>query len=180
MLFCDAQCLLYRPKKTAKAKGVEEVDESDSSDEERELDMETLDPQSLVKDDEDQKYLDSLPEFEREAILGERFEKLKNEADMKKALRESRRKEREERKAADKTGKKATKSRTKAKAKESSKKADTAGDAELAAKLSSRESTRNRDATGKKGNVAAALAALRVSADTMKENLFNLVLTVCN
>merc|ERR1712150_224814 len=56
---------------------------------ERELDMETFDSQALVKDEEDQKYLDSLPEFERESILSERFEKLKNEQDMKKALRAS-------------------------------------------------------------------------------------------
>ena len=64
-------------------------DDDDSSDEERELDMETFDTQTLVKDDEDRKYLDSLPELEREAILGDRFEKLKAEQDMKKALRES-------------------------------------------------------------------------------------------
>ena len=64
-------------------------DDDESSDEERELDMETFDTQALVKDEEDQKYLDSLAEFEREAILGERFEKRKAEHDMKKALRES-------------------------------------------------------------------------------------------
>jgi RNA polymerase-associated protein RTF1 len=43
----------------------------------------------LVKGAEDKKYLDSLPELERENILAERFEKLKSEADMKKALREN-------------------------------------------------------------------------------------------
>lgn len=64
--------------------------EEESSDEERELDMETFDTQTLVKDEEDRKHLDSLPELEREAILGERFEKLKAQQDMKKALRESR------------------------------------------------------------------------------------------
>ena len=68
---------------------MEESDDDESSDEEAELDMETFDTQRLVKDEEDQKYLDSLPEFEREAILGERFEKRKAEHDMKKALRES-------------------------------------------------------------------------------------------
>ena len=68
----------------------EDMEESDeSSEEERELDMETFDTQALVENEDDQKYLDSLPEFEREAILGERFEKLKAAADMKKALRES-------------------------------------------------------------------------------------------
>ena len=64
-------------------------DDESSSDEERELDMETFDTQTLVKDEEDRKYLDSLPELEREAILGDRFEMLKAEQDMKKALRES-------------------------------------------------------------------------------------------
>jgi RNA polymerase-associated protein RTF1 len=38
------------------------------------------DPQKLVQDDNDQKYLDSLPELEREAILADRFETMKNEA----------------------------------------------------------------------------------------------------
>lgn len=69
--------------------GDPDVDDDESSDEERELDMETFDTQNLIKDEEDRKYLDSLPEFEREAILGERFEKLKAEQDMKKALRQS-------------------------------------------------------------------------------------------
>jgi RNA polymerase-associated protein RTF1 len=63
--------------------------EVSSSEDERELDMETFDTHELVQGEEDQKYLDSLPELEREAILGERFEKLKSAADMKKALRES-------------------------------------------------------------------------------------------
>lgn len=67
----------------------ESDDDDESSEEEAELDMETFDTQRLVQDEEDQKYLDSLPEFEREAILGERFEKRKAEHDMKKALRES-------------------------------------------------------------------------------------------
>jgi RNA polymerase-associated protein RTF1 len=69
--------------------GDKDDDDDESSDDERELDMETFDTQNLVKDEQDKKYLDSLPEFEREAILGERFEKLKAEQDMKKALRES-------------------------------------------------------------------------------------------
>ena len=38
---------------------------------------------------DDQKYLDSLPEIERELILVQRFEKIKAEADMKKASLES-------------------------------------------------------------------------------------------
>ena len=137
---------------------MEESDES--SDEENELDMETLDPQSLVKDEEDQKYLDSLPELDREAILGERFEKRKNEADMKKALRESKRKEREQRRAEKgKAGKKAT-------PKPAAKTAVTPKEEDSPSKPSaSREgSTRNRDVTGSKRKVAEALANLRVSA----------------
>lgn len=68
---------------------VDDDDDDESSDEERELDMETFDTQTLIKDEKDRKYLESLPELEREAILGERFENLKAEQDMKKALRES-------------------------------------------------------------------------------------------
>ena len=45
--------------------------------------------QKLVKNEEDRKQLDKMTELEREAILAERFEKLKSEADMKKALREN-------------------------------------------------------------------------------------------
>lgn len=67
--------------------GDKDVDDDESSDEE--LDMETFDTSRLVKDEADRKYLEKLPEFEREAILGERFEKLKADQDMKKALRES-------------------------------------------------------------------------------------------
>jgi len=53
------------------------------------LDMETFDTSRLVTDSADQKYLDSLPEIEREGILADRFEKRKAALDMKKALRES-------------------------------------------------------------------------------------------
>ena len=125
--------------------------EESSSDEEREMDMETLDPQSLVKDEKDQEYIDSLPEFQREAILAERFEKLKNEEDMKKALRESKRKEREQKKLESKApkGRGAPKATAKSKAED--------------AQTSSRELTRNKDVSGKKQNVAAALASIRVS-----------------
>jgi len=80
-----------RSSAAAAAKKIEaddmEESEDESSDEELELEDGAL--QSLVKDDTDQKYLDSLPEIEREAILGERFEKRKAEVDMKKALREA-------------------------------------------------------------------------------------------
>ena len=64
------------------------MEESSSSDDE-EAELDEMDMDKLVEDDEDQKYLDSLPEIEREAILAERFEKRKAEIDMKKALKES-------------------------------------------------------------------------------------------
>ena len=83
-----------RPTRSSAAKkpeadDMEESEDESSSDEEVEMDDVGLGPQSLVKDEEDQKYLDSLPEIDREAILGERFEKRKADADMKKALREA-------------------------------------------------------------------------------------------
>jgi RNA polymerase-associated protein RTF1 len=63
-------------------------DDDDSSEEEFELDMETFDNNKLIKDEADRKMLDKMPELEREAILAERFEKLKADADMKKAMRD--------------------------------------------------------------------------------------------
>jgi len=156
-------------------------DDDVSSDEEQELDINNT--EALIRDDEDRKYLDSLPELEREAILGERFEKLKAEQDMKKAIREARyvsptltrifnfagvgltflsslhlrRKESE--KAGQ--GKPATK-RKAAPAKKSAKKARIDDDAALAKKLAGRrESARDKDAKGAKSKKAAALAALK-------------------
>jgi hypothetical protein len=148
---------------------MEESSEEESSDEEAELDMETFDTQRLVKDEEDQKYLDSLPEIEREAILAERFEKRKAELDMKKALRESKRKEREGKSALKKkdtkTKKKATAAKKPAKKTKDaveSEESDTNGDENLAKTLAGkRESARNRDATGSKAQKNKALAALR-------------------
>ena len=87
---CSYYLFAYSPKEMEKsAPTVEESEDEESSDEEAEFDNETFDPQKLVKDEEDQKYLDSLPELEREAILGERFEKRKADMDMKKALRDA-------------------------------------------------------------------------------------------
>lgn len=75
------------------------LEQSSSSDEEEdELDVDKMDPSVLIKDDDDHQYLQSLPEFEREAILGERFEKLKNERDMRKALRDAKRQGRDRKK----------------------------------------------------------------------------------
>jgi len=93
-------------------------EQSSSSDEEEdELDVDKMDPSVLIKDDDDHEYLQSLPEFEREAILGERFEKLKNERDMKKALRDAKRQDRDRKKLLQaqstiKSGKKASSSKT--------------------------------------------------------------------
>jgi len=64
----------------------EKDDSKSSSDDEPKWDMEQFDERELVRGDEDQRYLDSLSEFQRESILADRFEKLKNEIDMKKAL----------------------------------------------------------------------------------------------
>jgi hypothetical protein len=51
-------------------------------DQELEMDVENNDHTTLIKDDDDQQYLDSLPELEREAVLGERYEKLIMERDI--------------------------------------------------------------------------------------------------
>ena len=134
---------------------MEESDDDSSSDEEEfDMDMENLDQNQLIKDEEDRKYLDSLNQLEREAILADRFEQRKKEHDMKVALREQKRIEREL-----KRGQKAPKKKTVAK--KGSKK-DTSKDEEVAQRLSSRRSsTRDRDATKKKEAKNKALAALR-------------------
>ena len=141
----------------------EDDDDDDSSDEEAEMDIDTFDTQRLVKDEEDQKYLDSLPELEREAILGERFEKAKADMDMKKALKDAKRAEKA---AKEQKGPKKRKTSAAAAKKTPAKKKQkdddgTAGDAALAKNLSRRESARNKDATGAKAKKASALAALR-------------------
>ena len=84
-----------RPKRAAapKKKIVEESeeefigDDDMSSDDEREMDINN--PENLIKDETDRKYLDSLPELDREAILAERFDKAKEKQDMQKAMREA-------------------------------------------------------------------------------------------
>lgn len=72
-----------------------EYESSESEDEPEFDDMDTLDQNDLIEGEADQKYLDGLPEIERESILAQRFEKRKAEMDMKKALRENKRRERE-------------------------------------------------------------------------------------
>jgi RNA polymerase-associated protein RTF1 len=135
---------------------------SSSSEDEMELDMESLHQSQLIKDDEDRKYLESLPEIEREAILAERFEQRKAELDMKQALRESKRREREEKKTLGATKKRKAPTTSTKKTTKKTKEGDTAKDEEIAQALSNRRSsTRDRDATGKKGSKAKALAALR-------------------
>merc|ERR1719491_1805840 len=88
-----------RPRRSATKKSTPEPDDMDesydeSSEEELDMDFETLDQSKLIKDDEDRKKLESMPEIEREAILAERFDERKAEHDMRQALRESKRKER--------------------------------------------------------------------------------------
>ncbi len=139
---------------------MEESDDDSSSEEEFDMDMENLDQNQLIKDEDDRKHLESLSEFDREAILAQRFEQRKKEHDMRVALRETKRKEREAKK-----GQKATKRKAPASAKKASKKAkedDTSKDEELAQSLTSRRSsTRDRDANKKKESTKKALAALR-------------------
>lgn len=155
-------------------------DEISSSDDDEELDVDKMDPSELIKGEEDQKYLLSLPEFEREAILGERFEKLKNERDMKKALKDAKRQERErkEKEKAPKTGrqKKAPAGRKKKETIAVAKTAKTKGRGKAAIEKQPKTSdeemedeedpidrrellSRNRD--GAKGKKAAARAAIR-------------------
>jgi len=161
------------PKKDPSEDEADDMEESSSEDEagsssseseeERELDMETFDTQKLVEDEEDQKMLDALPEIQREAILGERFEKLKNADDMKRALRVSKRKEREAKKIAKAgkgTKKKKPTRKAPAKRKGRSRGPDTTRDAEIAEAMG-RDKARNRDVKGHKGKKAAALAAIR-------------------
>jgi len=146
---------------------MEESDDDESSEEELDMDMENLDQSMLIKDEDDRKYLESLPEIEREAILAERFEQRKAEHDMRQALRESKRKSREEKRAALGGSQKDKKRKAPASAKKATKKSkegDTSKDEELAQSLTShsrRSSTRDRDATGRKDSKAKALAALR-------------------
>jgi RNA polymerase-associated protein RTF1 len=156
--------------RTSQKKEVDDMEESseDSSDddfdseEEQELDMETFNYNRLIEDEADQKMLDSLPEIERESILAERFEKFKNAADMKKALRENKRQERERKrlesgkKAKGTKGKKVAKKGTKA-----NKKNDTSKDAEIAKGLTFSRVAKNKDVTGVKAKRKAALEQLR-------------------
>lgn len=178
--------------KTAK-KVMESDSDSDSSEEELELDFETFDTQKLVQNEDDKKYLDSLPELEREAILAERFDELKKQADIKKALRENKRREREAKKAAEGGQKKKKTPAKKKAAATKSKKAppkkkqkvadegdesseeeedaiDTSADAAIAASLSGkRVSARNLVKKGKQFKKQAALAKIRESRANKKE-----------
>ena len=85
----DDEPLIAKKASSSRAASDDDMEESSSESEEEELDMETFDTQRLVKGEEDQKYLDSLGEFEREGILAERFEEIKAAADLKRALREN-------------------------------------------------------------------------------------------
>ena len=59
-------------------------------DEDEDMDPEDLQQHHLIQGEADQTYLDSLPELEREEILAERYERRKNELEMKKVLRDQR------------------------------------------------------------------------------------------
>uniref|UniRef100_A0A7S3QBD1 Plus3 domain-containing protein n=1 Tax=Chaetoceros debilis TaxID=122233 RepID=A0A7S3QBD1_9STRA len=98
-------------------------DDASSSDSESEseaefegdMDMDKLDQDQLIENDADQKYLDALPEIERESILAQRFERLKDKNDMARALKENKRKKRASKKMAG--GKKSSSSSKSKKAK---------------------------------------------------------------
>ena len=64
-------------KKVVESEDEDFLDDDVSSDEDDEPELDINNTQALIKDEEDRKYLDSLPELEREAILGERFENLR-------------------------------------------------------------------------------------------------------
>jgi len=186
-----------RAKTAKKVMSSDSDSDSSSSEEEMELDFETFDTQKLVQNDDDKKYLDSLPELEREAILAERFDELKKQADIKKALRENKRRDREAKKAAEGGQKKKKTPAKKKAAATKSKKAppkkkqkvadeeedddsseeeeeeeaiDTSADAAIAASLSGkRVSARNLVKKGKQFKKQAALAKIRESRASRKE-----------
>jgi hypothetical protein len=67
-------------KKKANALAKEDIEAEteisiSNEDQELQMDVDTINPTTLIKDDEDQKYLDYLPELKRKAVLGERYEK---------------------------------------------------------------------------------------------------------
>jgi len=155
--------------------GDDEIDDDDDDADEviEELDMETFDTARLVRDDADRRRLEAMPEFEREAELAERFDRLKNELDMKRALQQDKRRKREQaemKKAAAQAKKKGGKGAatakkggraTRASARTRKKQEET--DADLATSLSKsnrKSSKRNKDASGSKGKRAAALKSL--------------------
>lgn len=96
-----------QPKPKPKQEVKKDVDPSasdvTSESEEEEMDIDKFDTSQLITSKEDQKYLDSLQEFEREAILGQRFEKKKAEADMRRAMKVAKQQEREKRKSSSKS-----------------------------------------------------------------------------
>ncbi|GMI27285.1 hypothetical protein TeGR_g785, partial [Tetraparma gracilis] len=67
------------------ASGASDNDMDLSSDEE---DLGGFDPTMLIRDEEDRQYLQELGEFEREAILAERYDEKTRELEMKRVLKE--------------------------------------------------------------------------------------------
>mmetsp|Transcript_17875 Transcript_17875/g.20356 ORF Transcript_17875/g.20356 Transcript_17875/m.20356 type:complete len:974 (-) Transcript_17875:2886-5807(-) len=172
-------------------------EESSDSEEEAELDMDKLDQKDLVEDEADRKYLESLPEIERESILGQRFEKRKADMDMQKVLRENTRKEKEKKRMASgkkrktskqKKNKKNTKKSAPKKTETSVKKTtnlvesdeddddefgeapDTSGDAKFAQELALNRAAKTRDASGAVAKRRLALAKLRKDRATTADS----------
>jgi hypothetical protein len=50
------------------------------------FDVDKLDPSTVYRDEEDKRYLESLTELQREAIIAQRLDKLKRVTDMRRAL----------------------------------------------------------------------------------------------
>jgi RNA polymerase-associated protein RTF1 len=149
-----------KKKKTVREDSEDEdlIGDDDVSSDEDEAELDIHNTEALIQDEEDRKILEALPELQREAVLAERFDKLKAAQDMKKAMREAKMKE-----AASNVGtskKRKAASTKKSTAKKTKK--QTEADEELARALSDRrESSRNRDAKQEKSKKAAALAALK-------------------
>jgi len=67
-------------------------DKLSSSNDDEEVDMDKIDKSILIIDERDRKYIDGLKELDREVILNDRWQKLKNKVEYKKALKYSKKK----------------------------------------------------------------------------------------
>ncbi|ORY34492.1 hypothetical protein LY90DRAFT_64701 [Neocallimastix californiae] len=85
-------CIYNNRKRSRDVSSDEESDFSDTSEADAKLveEVESYGP-DLIKDEEDRRYLDNLPEIEREAIIAERAEKkqiLKERLEVKRKLKQ--------------------------------------------------------------------------------------------